>query len=60
MINFQKRLLKVVKLFKKINAHNNRPIEIFVNKILHLKPRSNKKQVVKKQINSQNEVTQMK
>ena len=60
MINFQKRLLKLVKFFKKTNAHNNRSIEMFVNKILHLKPRSNKKQKVKKKMNSQNEVTQMK
>ena len=48
MINFEYRLLKVLKFFKKTNANNKRSIQIFVNKILHLKPVNNKKQVAKK------------
>ena len=48
MINFENCLLKVLKLVKKTNANNQRSIEIFVNKTLHLKPINNKKQVVKK------------
>ena len=54
MINFENRLLKVLKFSKTNKADNNRrSIEIFDNKILHLKPTNNKKQVVKKtQINS--------
>ena len=54
MINFENRLLKVLKFSKTNKAYNNRrSIEIFDNKILHLKPTNNKKQVVKKtQINS--------
>ena len=47
MINFEYRLLKVLKFFKKANANNKRSIQLFVNKIL-LKPINNKKQVVKK------------
>ena len=48
MINFEYRLLKVLKFFKKTNANNKRSITIFVNKVLHLKPVNNKKQVVEK------------
>ena len=48
MINFEYCLLKVLKFFEKTNANNKRSIQIFVNKILHLKPINNKKQVVKK------------
>ena len=36
-----------IKIFKKTNANNKRSIKTFVNKILHLKPINNKKQVVK-------------
>ena len=42
MINFDNCLLKVLKFFKKTNGNNEKSIEIFVNKILHLKPISNK------------------
>ena len=48
MINFEYRLQKEVKFFKNTIANNKRSIEIFFNKILHLKPVNNKKQVVKK------------
>ena len=48
MINFEYRLLKVLKFCKKPNANNKRSIWIFFNKILHLKPVNNKKKVVKK------------
>ena len=48
MINFEYRLLKVLKFFKKPNANNKRSIWIFFNKISHLKPVNNKKKVVKK------------
>ena len=51
--------MKVLKFFKKTNANNKRSIEIFINKILHLKPINNKKQVVlKTQMNSNMKVTQ--
>ena len=48
MINFEYRLLKVLKFFKKSIANNKSLIVIFVNKILLEKPVNNKKQVVKK------------
>ena len=48
MVNFEYRLLKVLKFFEKTNANKKRSIKIFVDKILHLKPINNKKQVVKK------------
>ena len=58
MIHFEYFLLKVLKFFKKANANNKRSIEIFVNRILHLKLINNKKQVVKKtQMNSNMNVT---
>ena len=38
------------KFSKKSNANNKRSITIFVNKILHLNPINNKKQVVKQNI----------
>ena len=58
MIIFGKCLLKVLKFLKTTNANNKRSIEIFVNKILHLKPTNNKKQVVKKtQLNLNMKVT---
>ena len=51
--------MKGLKFFKKTNANNKRSIEIFINKILHLKPINNKKQVVlKTQMNSNMKVTQ--
>ena len=51
MINFEYRLLKVLKFFKKSIANNKSSIVIFVNKILLEKPVNNKKQVVKKNTN---------
>ena len=58
MINFENCLLKILKFFKKTNANNKRSLKVFVNKILHLKPINNKKQVVKKtQRNSNTKVT---
>ena len=58
MINFENHLLKVLKFFKETSANNKISIDIFVNKILHLKPINNKKQVVKKtQMNSNMKVT---
>ena len=51
MINFEYRLLKVLKFFKKSIANNKSLIVIFVNKILLEKPVNNKKQVVKKNTN---------
>ena len=48
MINFENCLLKALKIFEKTNA----------NKILHLKPINNKKQIAKKtQMNSNMKVT---
>ena len=48
MINFEICLLKVLKFFEKTNAHNNRSIEKFANKIVLLKPINNKKKQLKK------------
>ena len=39
--------MEILKFFKKINANNKRFIKIFVNKILHIKPINNKKEIVK-------------
>ena len=39
--------MKVLKLFKKTIANDKRSIKIFLNKIIHLKPINNKRQVVK-------------
>ena len=47
MISLEICLLKVLTFFKKkTNANNKWSVKIFVNKILHLKPMNNKKQVV--------------
>ena len=40
--------IESAKIFEKTNAHNNRSIEKFANKIVLLKPINNKKQIVKK------------
>ena len=47
MINFGNCLLKILKFFKKTNAHIKRSIKVFANKIIDLKPMHNKRQVVK-------------
>ena len=51
MINVEICLLTVQEMFKKTNVNNQGSIKMFTNKILHLKPINNKKQVIKQSTN---------
>ena len=48
MINLETFLVKVLKYFKKTNTNNKSSTKIFINKILHIKPVSNKEEQLNK------------